>query len=468
MHLINNLLFTPRINTTSTVEQTADWLLTPARILFGERKVFVFQDGAVYAPAQQEGSVSSNEQIETARKILALITLPLAAVGAALKLTCLSNQKYRNFCTKKIPEHPLTYPKRFEKLLQHVHETADFVLEQPGMIRFKPLGLFECSCENGAFHRLKSPRRNRLEQAIVERLAQHDTNQPIRLLSMGSGGLMSDFLTLEKLVLAGFKKISIDCVDTAGIHPDQLENIRKFFAEYPEVTLDIQGYQSIDLLPAEKTNYAALLAIDYNALASFDDRERLTCTADLMKAYRRLAQDGFIGLGFSDEDTLFGPQMEPIVLSSQPSITCTLAADMTQRLVQKEELLISLPTIWFAGASHIFMLSLSFALEQSARRYNKISLSCLEKADNETLLPFQAMMQALFPTSTIEISAHEQDKTYDLLFTGSLEEEFRSKQYLSFLNPESTAYIMYPEGKIVRQNYMQRHGTIKIWERSSI
>lgn len=98
---------------------------------------------------------------------------------------------------------------------------------------------------------MQSPRRNNLENAIVERLANSysDKSQPIHLLSMGSGGLMSDFFTLEKLFLAGFKKITIDCVDPIGIDVNRIQRIQKFFAEYSEASFEIKAYKNIDEIP---------------------------------------------------------------------------------------------------------------------------------------------------------------------------------------------------------------------------
>jgi len=469
MHQATNFLLMSRVDTSSTLEKGADLLLTPARVLFGGKRVIVFHNNSMHIVDQQVGPISSNQWVRVALKVIAFIMLPLAAVGVLVKLICLKNKSCRAFCVQKIPQNSTCHPKLFE-MFQHVHSTADFASDSPldsGTLMFKPLDLSECSCEEtGAFHRLRSPRRNNLENAIVQRLANSGFNksQPIHLLSMGSAGLMSDFLTLEKFVLAGFKKITIDCVDPIGIDAGRVERIRKFFDDYPEASIEIQAYKNIDEVPTEKTGYSALLAVDYDTLGSWNLEERLTCTGDLIKAYRRLSITGFLGLGYSDEDTLFGPQMAPVVLSSRPSGIHSLASDLTQQLPQKEELTVSLPSLGFAGASHLLILSLSLAVEKSAKPYRKISLTCLaERMDKDKVPQFQAMMQVLFPTTNVEISFHdEQNKKCDLLFTGSLEDEFSSKKYLSFLNPQSTTYIIYPQGKMSRQNNDRENQRVEI------
>lgn len=465
MQQVTNFLLTSRIDPPSILEKGGDLLLTPARVFFGGKRVLVFHDNSMHISDHQVGSTSS-QWIRVALKIGAFIMLPIAAIGVIIKLICLKDQSFRAFCAQKIPQNSTCHPKLFE-MFQHIHSTVDFTSDNYwGTLVFKPLELSECSCQGtGAFHRFRSPRRNNLENAIVQRLvdSRPDKNLPIHLLSMGSGGLMSDFLTLEKLVLAGFKKISIDCVDPMGIDAGQVQRIKKFFNDYAGASIEIQAYKTIDEVPVEKTEYPALLAIDYDSLGSWDLKERLICTGDLMKAYHRLSAAGFLGLGYSDEDTLSGPQMTPIVLSSRSSIIHSLANDLIQQLPQKEEITVSLPKQGFAGTAHLLIFSLALAVEKSARPYRKISLTFTESVDQDEVMQFQTMMQALFPATNIEIGLlSEQNKKCDFLFTGSLESEISSKKYLSYLNAQSTTYIFHPQGKIFRQSSDREDQRVRI------
>lgn len=172
-----------------------------------------------------------------------------------------------------------------------------------------------------------------------------------------------------------------------------------------------------------------------------------------MKAYQRLNPEGFLGLGFSDEDTLFGPRMLPIKLTPAPSLIHNLAYDLILEIPQKEELTISLPHAHFAAASHLFMFSLALAVQNSPALYRKISVAFTNSVDQEQVEDFQTMMRAMFPHTHIDVGfLNEENPKSDLLFTGSLEAKFKSKQYLSFLHEKSKAYILYPEGSISRQN----------------
>jgi hypothetical protein len=62
------------------------------------------------------------------------------------------------------------------------------------------------------------------------------------------------------------------------------------------------------------------------------------------------------------------------------------------------------------------------------------------------------MMQNHFPLTNIEMGIIDQNQKYDFLFTGSLESDFISKKYLSFLNPHSITYILFQDGKMYHQN----------------
>ena len=273
-----------------------------------DKQIIAFDDNLIYIDAKNLGTSPSHSLRSTA------IALPIAvSLGGLLNLSSLKDLNYRFFGVKKIPQTLTYHPKIFE-MLQHVHSTTDFVKNNINFDRndFKPLDLYECSCKG--FSRFTTPRRNNLENAIVQQLAVStpDKNQTLHILSMGSGGLMSDFLILEKLILVGFRNISIDCVDPVGIDNNRVEKIHSFFADYGDASIKIQAFKKIDELSSERTRYAAVLAIDYDTLTSFNVKNSLICAGDLIKAYRRLSKTGFIGLGFSDdEDILFGPQIAP-------------------------------------------------------------------------------------------------------------------------------------------------------------
>jgi len=62
-----------------------------------------------------------------------------------------------------------------------------------------------------------------------------------------------------------------------------------------------------------------VLSIDYDDMADWGIAS-FKSTGDLMKAYRRLSVNGFLGLGFSDDDFLSGPQSTTYILNRTGNI----------------------------------------------------------------------------------------------------------------------------------------------------
>lgn len=323
---------------------------------------------------------------------------------------------------KKIHQNPLCHSKYYE-MFQHVHSTANFVKVSFNKLRgtinleLIPLGLTECCCFDSAFHRIKSPRRNILDKAIVNRLAESfpDKNQQVRLLSMGSGGLMGDFILLEKLILSGFKKITIDCVEPLGIEEESIEKLLTFFNEIPEVSINLEAFKDIEDVPSDR-EFAAVLAIDYSELAKITSPETIKNTADLMKAYGRLSETGFLGLGFcQDEDNLFGRKMKPVPLNSPPSTSYRIARDVMKLLQKKKELVFTVPNLHAENLSHNAMLCISLAAKSSSLPLEKVSLFCKDtlKYDLDvSILPdFNNMMDVLFTNIQTEVILGDQPVT---------------------------------------------------------
>ena len=489
MHLISNFFLLSRINTSSSLFETAgDFLLTPARMLFGGREVIVLNDGSIramnsiepmkepilFAPLEP-GEKPFLFPLRTVVKIIAVVTLPLSLIGVFIKLPCFIDKNYREFYMQKLPEHS----SRLVEMFQHVHSTKSYVTEVQNFsgkfLVFSPysslaaLSLFECACcRSEEFHRVNNPRRNNLEKALVQRLAEihPDKSRSIYLLSMGSGGLMSDFISLERLVLEGFKNIYIDCVDPSFIDPKdsnkldkddlkKIKGIREFFNKCSDISVNIHAYKDIKEIHKEKKgNYSAVLAVDYDGLFTSPSYKAFIALTDLVKARSLLHESGFLALGFGRDDTLSGKMMETITLTPS-SLIESLASDLSRQLKGKDELLLAFPDFEFAGVVHLLLYALSLAIEKSGKPYKKISiitLSRIEKQIKKEREAFESLSQTLFPHKEIEICCHKQGQKYDLVFTGSMEEEFISNTYSTLLDEEATAYILYRQGSIYRQN----------------
>lgn len=218
MHTFFNYILASRVQTNSKAEQISDFLLRPARILFNGKKILHLANGSKYLAKEQ--IYHPNKFIRIITIISSFVALPFALIGACTKLICLNDADYKAFCMQRIQGTELPHQKYLE-IFHHVFSIADFAEYDifRNIMIFKPLNLYECTCNGpeSAFHRFQIPsRRNNLEDAIVSRLANTnglDKRAKVILLSMGSGGLMSDFLIIEKLIIAGFRNIQLDCVD---------------------------------------------------------------------------------------------------------------------------------------------------------------------------------------------------------------------------------------------------------------
>lgn len=209
------------------------------------------------------------------------------------------------------PIAPVYHP-RLVEMWSHVNHIESYVseTERPGIesvngedfsvyytdLNFAPLQLSECGCDN--YSRLTKSYRNDIEKRLVERLLKRQSvTEQVRLLSLGSGGLMTDFITIEKLILAGFRKISIDCVDIAGIKPEALQRIREFFAGFLPVSVTIEGYSSIESLPKNENGYTAALAVDFGELTHPDEKKSSQARSDYLKAEGLIGSKGFFLVG---------------------------------------------------------------------------------------------------------------------------------------------------------------------------
>ena len=350
------------------------------------------------------------------------------------------------FCQKSESATALpagSHPKLIE-MQAHVTNTRSYC--QRGMkgfdmvTIFKPLNLHECACANtGAYSRLTGTLRDEVENGIVKRLVEtFPKEEEISLLSLGSGGLMSDFITLEKLVLAGFKKIKIDCVDPLGIDAGAVDRINQFFKEYPEVKVEMSGCKE---LPGEGA-YSAVLAVDFEPMFDYRMETSFKAAADIMAAKRLLNDRGFMALTFSDEQSFLGRELTPMSRRSGKSILLTMALDMAKELKNEEEISIAIPKAEFTGA-HCFFASLALALEQRGRAYKQMNVTCLY--DDQKLDELMKLLETLFPSTSLNISpfqSYSKDKVFDLLYTGVKEPIFTSKEYLKLLKEDSLTYIL--------------------------
>jgi hypothetical protein len=255
---------------------------------------------------------------------------------------------------------------------------------------------------------------------------------------MGSGRLMADFITLEKLVLKGFKNISIDFVEPEGIDPDKMMAIQKFFEDMPDFKLKMGAYKSIDEITQE-SNYSAITAIDYSGLACYFDAAK-----DLFKSLQRLKSTGFIVLGCSLDAAIFDPNMNLLKHFSEDSLTNNLISDLTENLPKQAHLSLGISSIH--AYQEYFLFCLASSLKNSGNNYSKISIHLPKEHSNSDNPINSERMQSFFPSALVEIHDHLDSFKPDIFLEAS------QSQHLDNSLSYSHYYASVHELRFIREN----------------
>ena len=92
--------------------------------------------------------------------------------------------------------------------------------------------LNECSCCNSRnFNRFLNTRRQEIEDKMILDVTTQfplNTNEPIRYLGFGAGGLLQDFINIGKLMRVGYKQIDVVLLDPKFIRDEHKEEEAQF------------------------------------------------------------------------------------------------------------------------------------------------------------------------------------------------------------------------------------------------
>lgn len=458
-NMLSDLILVSRLGATSAVEKKADALLKPARVLFGGRRIYVVDPQNMHVEKERIGSEPTKKWVRVAKKAACVAALPITLLGLLLKLSCRKDESLKQFYATPFAKES-TCPESLSEMIRHVHFTKEYVedlTEEEGEFLFKPLDLRECACvKTGAFNRFKSQRRNNLENAFVQKLVDTvpDKNEHITLLSFGSGGMMSDFITLEKLVLAGFKHISLDCVDDFDQGDENAENINAFFQKFPECQIEVHSYEAVEEVPPVPQGYTAIMAMDCDELMEFRLGDDLNCLRGFLDAYHRLSDNGFAGLGFAGSDLLFRFDEKPEFLYNKRCLK-EIIGDLSSQVPEQEKLSLYIDGNSVLDISIFILFSLKLACAETERNYQDIELLFPDKNSPYHQKCFQEVCdvtQQLFPQARVEKQVKQESSRVDLLVGVRTTDDHH---YFNMLNPEAPAYLMSRKG-LVRKNEGQK------------
>jgi len=149
-----------------------------------------------------------------------------------------------------------------------IHDSLFPTTESP------PLGVSECACLNtGAYDRLINDRRSRFENEMIKTLKSQFQNrdQTIRLMSIGSGGLLQEAIFLGRLILEDFSSFEITLVDIHGTN-ESFGNLRRFFREnFSNIQITWQCAKTVADIH-HKNKFDLIYVIDFDELFSFYEK----------------------------------------------------------------------------------------------------------------------------------------------------------------------------------------------------
>lgn len=206
------------------------------------------------------GGVDSNKPPRTrlrdlAGKIILLAsTAPLAVVGIGLKaLSFSTDPTYQIYCNPT--------PMIAAALNHPVIPTSDGNL-------VSNLKLLECSCSFWNRASPDNPRSKIISDIVTSiRIQEPNIHAPIRLGSLGAGGLATEFEIIARLAIEGYKNISFDCIDPKISNENPAEKITQFFGD-TNVNVSIKTYRNIREVPTGTWHH--LIAIDYAPIIQYN------------------------------------------------------------------------------------------------------------------------------------------------------------------------------------------------------
>ena len=342
MNAVGRFITYSNVDATSIPERVGDFLLTPARVVFSGKKFVLLKQEENYtrmeAPAYSVSSqkilrripwIIPTPWIMTAFKIIlipGLILIPLGLLFKTISLVCKSTRlNYQNWTqpivigkknfTKEAYFAIVNHPLRYLSFRYNFFEASQYA--------FNPLKLTECACPS--FDRLQSARRQEIENlflAGIPTLAVLN-GRPLKLMSLGCGNLLSEFILMGRLLQLGYK-IELDLIDSST----KKKTLDKLIFLYQKLNLSIEISHYENIEPYKKTlNLDAVLAMDFD----FDGENE--ASKDLAKAQTFLAQNGKCFLGY-ENGTLIWHQNNQIDIPNEKGWVATFASSAHENIAK--------------------------------------------------------------------------------------------------------------------------------------
>lgn len=198
----------------------------------------------------------------------------------------------------------------------------------------------ECRCNDNAHNRFsKGNSRRKIENSIMEGISNLENKDSITLLSVGSGKFLQDLILLFRLVLKGYKKITITCIEP-DLNNEAYEHFMTIIDavnQYYKTEIVVHYHKSIAEIPNETRSFDVVYGIDYDNLefgkdhssrklekreGTFNDATYIAAM-DMIKALSFLNQEKGAFGAYSQHKNIY------LFSDSNPDITSTTTIENT-------------------------------------------------------------------------------------------------------------------------------------------
>lgn len=467
MSLIKNICLYSDVDSQSNFEVMGDWLLSPARKLFGGGNVVYLKNSnsslRFVKPEKVLSVPKRSPIIELAIKISSIAGLILLPLGLLFKSIALaSNAKTREIFLDWKKPYLSSSNLPHDKLISELYEECvrkgltkelyfeivsnptnylEFVSLFHSENVFSPLKFSECACSNtGEFNRLLNNRRNNIEDKIVkDMLKAKVAKKPLNLLSLGSGNLLQDWILIGKLIKSGVKEINYTLVEP-NLDPKLLEEFIKFFKDLEDCNIKIENYKYLKEFQENQNppiKQDAVLAIDFDELAENDN------WAHVNQARSLLSDQGNLYLSFGGDDISINQQSNQdfyarkgpanLISSDFANFQAKDHVSIATSLNQMLSLNMNPPILMELVSRKVPNIEITIVGNPEQGSNLKINLESFSTIDSKISVQF------------IE-SSNLDSKKFDLILTGAFEKDQLPQKSCDLLKETGIAYLMQRNG----------------------
>lgn len=334
---------------------------------------------------------------------------------------------------------------------QLISQPDAFLSYGVGTTTFTPLGFTECSCPNTMeFHRAASPRRKDFEARIVKDVAtlQPDKEGELSILSMGSEGLLEDWIIAGKLLQEGYKNLRFVFVDPA-LDMKKVQRFEDFFQGMEGVAVSASGHHNVGDIDPANAYFDIATAIDYDDFygARFGYG---TPALDLIKAKNLLREGGKLYAGFGMEDLVIDQSGATEALNDRGMVQA-IASDLVTHFSPNKEGVATIALSIFPGILPMLMGTFDALKRKGIKQANIVVDAGKDSRfglSPRELIRFAQEYCYSTPGVTIATKREEGDR-YDLVLTGFAESPWL--QDSNVLNDNGIAVIAHADD-VVRKS----------------